>query len=225
MSEKTVLYIARHGQTYFNRSQRVQGWSDTPLTPEGAQNITYLGKGLKDIPFKNAYSSDAGRARETAQLVLAEHNDQAITHQIEPRIREWGFGSYEGELESNWMTELAKIGGYASAAELRSQDISFEDMANAIHQLDNEGWAENYEMLVTRIMAGYRQIAEETAAQGGGNVFAVSHGLTIALFLSLIDKDLKLRGLENGSISKIIFEDGQFTIAEANNMSYMDNGR
>ena len=29
------LYFVRHGQTYLNKYKNMQGWSDTPLTPEG----------------------------------------------------------------------------------------------------------------------------------------------------------------------------------------------
>ncbi len=67
---ETKLYIVRHGKTMFNTIGRTQGWSDTPLTKEGVEIIHYLGKGLKEIPFINAYSSDSGRAMQTAQIIL-----------------------------------------------------------------------------------------------------------------------------------------------------------
>ena len=58
---KVKLYIARHGKTMFNTIGRVQGWSDSPLTPFGEEGIRELGVGLKaeGIPFKSAYSSDS----------------------------------------------------------------------------------------------------------------------------------------------------------------------
>ena len=31
------LYLVRHGKTVFNTTGRLQGWSDSPLTPEGCQ--------------------------------------------------------------------------------------------------------------------------------------------------------------------------------------------
>lgn len=56
----TKLYIIRHGKTMFNTIGRAQGWSDSPLTPEGERGIEELGLGLKDsgIQFKAAFSSD-----------------------------------------------------------------------------------------------------------------------------------------------------------------------
>lgn len=68
---KVKLYIARHGKTMFNTIGRVQGWSDSPLTPFGEEGIRELGLGLKaaGIPFKSAYSSDSGRTIQTMDII------------------------------------------------------------------------------------------------------------------------------------------------------------
>ena len=34
---KYTVYLLRHGQTFFNRYNKMQGWSDSPLTPEGEE--------------------------------------------------------------------------------------------------------------------------------------------------------------------------------------------
>lgn len=103
MTEATTLYIIRHGKTMFNTIGRTQGWSDTPLTKQGEEGIYHLGLGLRDIDFREAYSSDSGRAMQTAQIILQEHqNHQNIPYLTDKRIREWCFGSldggYDGEL-------------------------------------------------------------------------------------------------------------------------------
>lgn len=36
------LYFVRHGQTIFNKYNRMQGWSDSPLTEKGTQTPTKL---------------------------------------------------------------------------------------------------------------------------------------------------------------------------------------
>ena len=41
------LYLVRHGKTVFNTTGRLQGWSDSPLTPEGCQVAENLGRGLE----------------------------------------------------------------------------------------------------------------------------------------------------------------------------------
>ena len=57
-----------------------------------------LGQGLKKagIFFDAAYSSDSGRAIETADLVLRNCGQEALTLKKEPMIREVCFGIYEG---------------------------------------------------------------------------------------------------------------------------------
>ena len=45
------IYIVRHGQTYINRYDKMQGWCDTPLTDEGIKGAKDAGKALSNIPF------------------------------------------------------------------------------------------------------------------------------------------------------------------------------
>ncbi|WP_373747636.1 histidine phosphatase family protein, partial [Weissella soli] len=51
------LYLIRHGQTYYNRYNKLQGWSNAPLTDQGRADAVSVGKRLADIEFKAAYSS------------------------------------------------------------------------------------------------------------------------------------------------------------------------
>lgn len=224
MENETILYLIRHGQTYFNRSQRVQGWADTPLTPEGALAISALGRGLREIPFKAAFASDAGRARQTAELILAERQDNKLPLVIEPAIREWSFGSWEGELESKWWQVLSATSSYATVEEFRQHTFTFKEIASAIKQVDTEGWTEDYKTIVDRTMVGFTEMAERVSQSGGGNLFAVSHGLTISHFLNLIDPQQKMQGLANGSVSKIRYHQGNFEIIDTNDLSYLQKG-
>jgi len=83
--------------------KKVQGWSDTPLTPRGIKIARLLGKGLKNIDFVAAYSSDSGRAVETAEIILNESGNKQIKLYRDKRLREWGFGSLEGESNKNFL--------------------------------------------------------------------------------------------------------------------------
>ena len=64
------LYFTRHGKTMFNTAQRVQGWSDTPLTKPAIGVVRFLGKGLRGTYFIAVSSSHLGRAIKTARLVV-----------------------------------------------------------------------------------------------------------------------------------------------------------
>jgi len=53
----------------------------------------------------------------------------------------------------------------------------------------------------------------------------VSHGLTIAFLLHLINDENNVRmDIENGSVTRLIYEDGSFTIAEVGNTDYIKKG-
>ena len=72
--KKVRYYYVRHGETLFNRLNKMQGWCDSPLTPKGIQNGIDAGRVLRDIDFRRVYSSPAGRCRDTVELVLNGRN-------------------------------------------------------------------------------------------------------------------------------------------------------
>ena len=220
---KTRLYIARHGKTMFNTIGRAQGWSDTPLTVDGERGIQELGLGLKDagIVFKEAFSSDSGRTLQTMEIILRECQQENIPYTRDKRIREWCFGSldgaYDGELFNGVLPRVF------------NKDItklSYQELAAGIYQVDTAGWAETWEVLSSRILEGFTDIAEKIETLGGGNAIVVSHGMTIGTFLWLIDHATpRSLGLDNGSVSVVSFENGKFTIESIGDVSYRLRGR
>lgn len=64
MDDPTKIYFIRHGQTYFNYLQVMQGWSDTPLTESGHEQAFALGKKISQLgEFPNTiYCSDMNRS-------------------------------------------------------------------------------------------------------------------------------------------------------------------
>lgn len=222
MAEKTILYLVRHGKTMFNAIGRTQGWSDTPLTYAGVSCMHRLGNGLQTIPFQLAYSSDSGRAIQTMRILLEEHqNGKHIPYFVDQRIREWCFGSLEGGYNGEFWGVVPRILMYPSYDEMIDH-IGYEDLANAIVQADTADWAEPYSVIKERIFTGFEDIAQKVEKKGGGNALVVSHALTISNFLHLIDKQQPLQHkLENGSISKVSYENGQFTILSINDTSYL----
>lgn len=224
---KTTLYIVRHGKTMFNTIERVQGWCDTPLTKQGQEGIHYLGKGLKDVDFSFAYSSDSGRAIETARIILSEHaKGKDIPYFIDQKIREWCFGSLEGGYDMEMWGVIPRVLNFKTYDEMFTTDVTFEQIANAIYNLDTAGWAETYDTLKNRVWSGFEDIAHHCEKNGGGNVLVVSHGLTIGFLLSLIDVHQPVRaGLLNGSVTKVTYEKGNFSIEGINDTSYIEQGK
>ncbi|GFZ27760.1 histidine phosphatase family protein [Lactobacillus corticis] len=91
----TKLYLMRHGETYFNRYKKIQGWCDSPLTPEGIAQAKQAGNYFKShaITFDQAYCSTAERASDTLELVT----DLPYTRL--KGLKECYFGRVEGETE------------------------------------------------------------------------------------------------------------------------------
>ena len=89
----TTLLLARHGETDWNRELRIQGSSDIELNELGRQQARYLAQELTDVDLEAVYASHLSRARATAEAVAAAHGLQV---NIDPRLRERSFGSWEG---------------------------------------------------------------------------------------------------------------------------------
>jgi broad specificity phosphatase PhoE len=64
------IHAVRYGQTYFNRYNKLQGWSNPPLTEQGLREADEVGKLLEDIDFQGVYSPDTERAQVTAQHIV-----------------------------------------------------------------------------------------------------------------------------------------------------------
>jgi probable phosphoglycerate mutase len=88
------ILLARHGETHFNVAGRWQGQSDSSLTDRGLAQARELGRALADDPVAAVYSSDLGRAMQTAREVAAPHN---LEVRAEPRLREIDVGEWAGK--------------------------------------------------------------------------------------------------------------------------------
>lgn len=224
---KTELYIVRHGKTMFNTLQRVQGWCDTPLTKFGVAGIQDLSHGLKDIDFVEAVSSDSGRAIETMRILLSEHPQGAeLPYRVDQRIREWCFGSLEGAYDAEMWGVLPRILDFPDYDQMVEKDISFKEICEAIYQADTANWAETYEELRNRVLTGFEDIAHRVEKNGGGNALIVSHGLTIAFLLNLVKEENNIRmDLDNGSVTRLTYENGRFNCEEVGSVLYKAQGK
>ncbi|EAE2765632.1 histidine phosphatase family protein [Listeria monocytogenes] len=228
-----TFYVVRHGKTMLNTTDRVQGWSDAVLTPAGEEVVKSAGKGLKDVDFSAAYSSDSGRAIQTANLILKESDKSADKEvQTDPRFREFNFGSYEGDLNENMWTDIAKSQG-KTLEEWQKAGLSPKDFANSVAALDKtrvkegENWpAEDYATIQARLKEGLTDVAKKESKNGDSNVLLVSHGLSIGALLDTIEPGYKLpaEGIKNASVTKITYKDGKFTIGDVNDLSYVEKG-
>ncbi|SDY88165.1 histidine phosphatase family protein [Bacillus sp. UNC437CL72CviS29] len=222
MDNIVTLYITRHGKTILNTNERVQGWADSPLVEKGIEVAKGLGNGLQDILFVDAYSSDSGRAIETANLVLKYSGQSNLKLEQRKDLRELNFGIYEGEKIENMWEAIKNLAGVKSATELMK--FSIKEITNFIVEADSTKQAENWEVFSTRIKKEIDKISEDTAKNGGGNVLIVSHGLMITSLVEMLDSSKTKMGVENASVTKILYQDGTYKIESVGDMSYAEKG-
>ena len=89
----THFILIRHGETLWNLERRMQGQADSPLSDKGLRQASLLAQRMKEIEFTALYSSDSGRARDTARSIAAATGHRLIE---DPRLRERNFGVFEG---------------------------------------------------------------------------------------------------------------------------------
>jgi probable phosphoglycerate mutase len=91
--EKTQVIIVRHGQTHWNIKLIRQGHLDSPLTEKGIAQAKALADRLRHETFTALYSSDLGRALQTAQIIGSATGHKVAT---DPRLRERHLGIFQG---------------------------------------------------------------------------------------------------------------------------------
>jgi probable phosphoglycerate mutase len=92
-TDLTEILLIRHGETLWNQQGRMQGQNDSPLTPLGLQQARQLAKRLAKTSFSTLYSSDLGRAHQTARCIADATGHEIIS---DSGLRERGFGIFEG---------------------------------------------------------------------------------------------------------------------------------
>jgi probable phosphoglycerate mutase len=177
-----TLSLVRHGQTQYNAENRLQGWCDSPLTPQGLAGVRTTAAHLAGLPFTAAYVSPSGRAQATAHEILAHHpSAESVT---DPDLREFGFGDLEG------CPEAAVLARY-------DPDTMFTDVLHGTFAGIPGG--EAGPVFLARVRSAFTRIE---ASHGEGHVLVVSHGLTLRAYLTMIDPR-PILPFPNASISTV----------------------
>lgn len=222
--KETTFYVVRHGKTLLNEANRVQGWADSPLMPEGISVTKKLGQGLKkeNLTFDYAYSSDSGRAQQTSNIILTELNQTKLPLKTSENFREVNFGTFEGEKYPVMMAQVSKKLGYQDLAAFKKSDqYNLKVRTDTMQALDKTGYAENFTQFQSRLQNELKKTAQEVEKNGGGNVLLVAHGMAImAMLTDLTDKKIPSH-LDNASVTKITYKNGQFTVGKINDTHYL----
>lgn len=221
MKGKVTFYVTRHGETMYNTMDKVQGWSDTPLTLKGIKMAELIGKGLKSIDFVAAYSSDSGRAVETAELILNESRNDKLKLYRDKRLREWGFGGLEGQSNK----DLVKLILEGIPKITMSQfNYNLPQISEVIVRSDTTGWTEDFCAIESRLKSVFQDIAHEISINGDGNVLIVTHAFLIKTLIYMFGKHRlsEVKKIANGSITKIVYENDNFEVSDINDTHYIN---
>ncbi len=63
------VHLVRHGETQWNAERRIQGQSDSPLTPHGERQAWQVGERARTLGITHIIASDLGRTRRTAEII------------------------------------------------------------------------------------------------------------------------------------------------------------
>ncbi|MDD3312235.1 histidine phosphatase family protein [Pseudodesulfovibrio sp.] len=112
----TTFFLLRHGPTAWNAEKRIQGRTDTELSPEGRALAGTWAQALADLEVDAVLTSDLVRAVETADLVTAGRD--LPTHR-DPRLAEQDWGEWTGLVKP----ELKKLGKELTRREKQGFDF------------------------------------------------------------------------------------------------------
>ncbi|KRM77979.1 histidine phosphatase family protein [Secundilactobacillus collinoides] len=215
---KLNLYVVRHGQTYFNIYNKLQGWSNSPLTQKGIDGAKATGDRLADVHFDAAYCSDTTRAMDTAKLILAANQKSEVTDPITvPFFREEFYGYFEG----NDMAQAWYLAGAPHGLPTFKDIVAKYSIGKAkdyLKDADPFHQAENNDEYWQRVDQGFDLIRHNDQLKDGDNVLLISHGNTL---LSLMERyaggkyDLSTRPA-NGSLTRLTLTDDDIVVESYN---------
>lgn len=160
----TTIYLIRHGETLFNTTDQIQGFSDSPLTDMGICQAKKVGQNLKQVRFDLAYTGDLGRQRNTLKLILAQNMQKRPKVRYHDGFKEWNFGGYEGKQNAEMWQPIFKVHGF-------NVDESWSDYEKLEQVLGNAAMA---------------QVIKEVNDKKAKNVLIVSSGGMIPTLLDLV---------------------------------------
>jgi broad specificity phosphatase PhoE len=172
------LWLIRHGDTEWTVSGAHTGRTDLPLTGPGREHAKAIRRYLGERKFALVLTSPLERARETCEL--AGYGDVA---QLEPNLREWDYGDYEGR----------------TTAEIHKERPGWSLWTSGVPN------GETIDQVAARAEA---VIARALSAQGDVALFSHGHILRIltARWLRLPAVDGRLFALGTASVSKLGYE-------------------
>ncbi len=188
--DATDVIVVRHGETEWNTEGRRQGHLDSTLTPKGRAQAEALAQRFTPESCSAIYSSDLGRAYETAKAIAEKTGHEVVA---DARLRERHLGIFQGldgdEIRRRYPTEY--------------QEHRNGGADHAVPQ------GESFRQQTARNMRCLEELARRHA---GDVIMVVTHGGVLsALFRHTLDISLdapRRFSFKNASVNRFRFQDG-----------------
>jgi probable phosphoglycerate mutase len=200
----TAFLAVRHGETIWNIDGRIQGHLDSRLTPAGRAQAAAVAARLAAEPLDALYSSDLGRARETAAPIAAATGLAAV---FDASLRERTYGIFESltwsEIEARHPAEFARL--------------ATRDPAYVVPE------GESALAFRERLLAAFADLA---ARHSGGRVAVVTHGGALGM-LYRVATAMPLDAprdypLPNAAINRFTWSAGRLTLDAWGDVAHLE---
>jgi probable phosphoglycerate mutase len=153
------VYLVRHGETDWNREQRLQGVRNIPINSVGAQQASWLAERLSLCDIRCVISSPLARARETAAVVADACGCPVV---IDARLAEVDHGLWTG-----W-----------TLPEIASEHPSLVAHGQLLPEAFDVNCGEPLTNVFRRVSAALHDVVER---HHGESIVVVGHGVALGL--------------------------------------------
>ncbi|WAM30642.1 histidine phosphatase family protein [Caldicellulosiruptor naganoensis] len=199
------FYLVRHGETDWNKYNKVQGSIDTDLNETGIEQAKKIAERLKDEKIDIIFSSTLKRAYLTAYEIKSFHPE--IPLKLTDKLNEINFGEWEG--------------------------LSFEELEKRYSET-YKLWKESPDKTtfpgegsLYNVMERIKSFFEEILNESYSNVVIVTHGgiikLAIIYLLELPLDFYKKCWIGNASLSIVDIKEKSRMLSLLNDMSHLQS--
>ncbi len=197
------IYITRHGETEWNKEDRLQGFKNSRLTKEGIGGAIKLSQSLSHIDFDYIYTSPLARALETAKLIKKDKKTPIVELD---GLKEINLGKWEGMKK----TDIKAL----------YPESYYNFWNNPKAYIPHGG--ESFKDLFLRIDSVLKIILQQKCE----NILIVSHGISLKVLFCIM-KDTAIEDfwetsyLDNNSLTIVDLKDNEVSFIIENDTSHL----
>jgi broad specificity phosphatase PhoE len=188
------ILLLRHGETDWNRVDRIQGWGDISLNERGRKEARAAAQCLANRypDVERLVSSDLPRAAETAEAVVSTPPFGDLDVEYDLQWRERDFGVYQGHSGDRFFEENPEF-------------AVIDGLEGAKRNVPEDG--ESFVEFRERVLDGWSDVRSTD-----GTVVVVTHSGAIRAVIAEIEDTgiehaLVEYDVENGSLTEVVVED------------------